>query len=139
MVILSMWIMINIVVIFSQNLSKKHSPRVKITSIPSWLHYNFDIALNKGQCSGKLTCTFCLLKFFKFAGVLNNNCTYLERTQAFCHDLFITRGTSRRYRNTYIQTTSQDFESSNFIDYLKRSLWDGSIRNVRSCIRGADL
>lgn len=78
--------MINIVVIFSQNLSKKHSPRVKITSIPSWLHYNFDIALNKGQCSGKLTCTFCLLKFFKFAGVLNNNCTYLERTQAFCHD-----------------------------------------------------
>lgn len=49
--------MIN-VVIFSQNLSKKHSPRVKITSIPS-----------------------C-----KFAGVLNNNCTYLERTQAFCHD-----------------------------------------------------
>lgn len=78
--------MINIVVIFSQNLSKKHSPRVKITSIPTWLHYNFDIALNKGQCSGKLTCTFCLLKFFKFAGVLNNNCTYLERTQAFCHD-----------------------------------------------------
>lgn len=78
--------MINIVVIFSLNLSKKHSPRVKITSIPSWLHYNFDIALNKGQCSGKLTCTFCLLKIFKFAGVLNNNCTYLERTQAFCHD-----------------------------------------------------
>lgn len=69
--------MIN-VVIFSQNLSKKHS--IKITSIPSWLHYNFDIALNKGQCSGNLTCTFCLLNF------INNNCTYLERTQAFCHD-----------------------------------------------------
>lgn len=44
-----------------------------------------------------------MLKFFKFAGVLNNNCTNLERTQALCHDFCLLQEAPPGDIETYIQ------------------------------------